>query len=62
MLSYRDPGAGSMILQALAGGIAGVAVVGKLSGRASSGYCGLVDVIRHRTSSRPHPRSWTLYA
>lgn len=30
MLAYLDPGAGSMILQALAGGIAGVAVVGKL--------------------------------
>jgi hypothetical protein len=30
MLSYLDPGAGSMILQALAGGIAGLMVVGKL--------------------------------
>jgi hypothetical protein len=30
MLSYLDPGAGSMILQALAGGVAGVMVVGKL--------------------------------
>jgi hypothetical protein len=30
MLSYLDPGAGSMILQALAGGIAGVVAVGKL--------------------------------
>ena len=30
MLGYIDPGAGSMILQALAGGLAGVAVVAKL--------------------------------
>jgi hypothetical protein len=30
MLMYLDPGAGSMLLQALAGGIAGLAVVGKL--------------------------------
>ena len=30
MLSYLDPGAGSMLLQALAGGIAGLAVVGRL--------------------------------
>lgn len=30
MLAYLDPGAGSLILQALAGGVAGVAVVGKL--------------------------------
>ena len=30
MLVYLDPGAGSMILQALAGGLAGFAVVGKL--------------------------------
>jgi len=30
MLGYLDPGAGSMILQALAGGVAGVVVVGKL--------------------------------
>jgi hypothetical protein len=30
MLAYLDPGAGSLILQALAGGIAGAAVVGKL--------------------------------
>jgi hypothetical protein len=30
MLSYIDPGAGSMILQALAGGMAGAMVVGKL--------------------------------
>ena len=30
MLSYLDPGAGSMILQALAGGLAGLAVAGKL--------------------------------
>ena len=30
MLSYLDPGAGSMLLQALAGGLAGLAVVGKL--------------------------------
>jgi hypothetical protein len=30
MLSYIDPGAGSLILQALAGGVAGVMVMGKL--------------------------------
>jgi hypothetical protein len=30
MLAYLDPGAGSMILQALAAGVAGVAVVGRL--------------------------------
>jgi len=30
VLAYLDPGAGSMILQALAGGVAGVMVVGKL--------------------------------
>jgi hypothetical protein len=30
MLAYLDPGAGSLILQALAGGLAGIAVVGKL--------------------------------
>jgi hypothetical protein len=30
MLGYLDPGAGSMILQALAGGLAGAAVVAKL--------------------------------
>jgi len=30
MLSYIDPGAGSMILQALAGGVAGAMVMGKL--------------------------------
>jgi hypothetical protein len=28
--SYIDPGSGSLLLQALAGGVAGVAVVGKL--------------------------------
>ena len=30
MLAYLDPGAGSMLLQALAGGLAGLAVVGRL--------------------------------
>ena len=30
MLSYIDPGAGSMILQALGAGVAGVMVMGKL--------------------------------
>jgi hypothetical protein len=29
-VGYLDPGSGSIILQALAGGVAGVAVVGKL--------------------------------
>jgi hypothetical protein len=28
--SYIDPGSGSLLLQALAGGVAGVVVVGKL--------------------------------
>jgi hypothetical protein len=30
VLAYLDPGSGSMLLQALAGGVAGFAVVGKL--------------------------------
>lgn len=30
MLAYLDPGAGSMILQVLAGGVAGLVVFGKL--------------------------------
>jgi hypothetical protein len=30
MLGYLDPGAGSMILQAVAAGVAGVAVAGRL--------------------------------
>lgn len=30
MLAYLDPGAGSLLLQVLAGGLAGLAVVGKL--------------------------------
>ena len=30
MLAYLDPGAGSMLLQALAGGVEGAAVMGKL--------------------------------
>ena len=30
MLAYLDPGAGSMILQALAGGVAGAVVFGRL--------------------------------
>ena len=30
MLAYIDPGAGSLILQALAGGVAGLVVFGKL--------------------------------
>jgi hypothetical protein len=30
LLAYLDPGSGSMILQMLAGGVAAVAVVGKL--------------------------------
>ena len=30
MLAYIDPGAGSLILQVLAGGIAGLMVMGKL--------------------------------
>lgn len=30
VVAYLDPGTGSMLLQALAGGVAGVAVVGKL--------------------------------
>jgi len=29
-LAYLDPGSGSMLLQLLAGGVAGVAVAGKL--------------------------------
>ena len=30
MLAYIDPGSGSLLLQALAGGVASAAVVGKL--------------------------------
>ena len=30
LLGYLDPGSGSLILQAVAGGVASVAVVGKL--------------------------------
>ena len=30
LLAYLDPGSGSMILQALAGGVAAIAVVGKM--------------------------------
>ena len=30
MLAYLDPGAGSMILQALAGGVAGLVVFGRI--------------------------------
>ena len=30
MLAYLDPGSGSMILQAFAGGVAAAAVIGKL--------------------------------
>ena len=30
LLGYLDPGSGSMILQVLAGGVAGAAVIGKL--------------------------------
>jgi hypothetical protein len=30
VVGYLDPGSGSMILQALAGGLAGIAVVGKV--------------------------------
>ena len=30
MFAYLDPGAGSMILQALAGGVAGLVVFGRL--------------------------------
>jgi hypothetical protein len=30
LLAYLDPGAGSMVLQAVVGGIAAVAVMGKL--------------------------------
>ena len=30
LLAYIDPGAGSMILQALAGGVAGLLVMGRL--------------------------------
>jgi hypothetical protein len=30
LLAYLDPGSGSMIMQAVAGGVAGFAVVGKM--------------------------------
>jgi hypothetical protein len=50
MLSYLDPGAGSMIIQAVAGGVAGVAVAGKL-------YWGRIRrVLRLGRSSKPDAR------
>jgi hypothetical protein len=38
MLAYLDPGTGSMILQVLAGGVAAVAVMGKLYWRRLSRF------------------------
>jgi hypothetical protein len=38
LLAYLDPGSGSMILQAIVGGAAAVAVVGKLYWRRFLGF------------------------
>lgn len=38
LLAYLDPGSGSMILQAVVGGVAAVAVVGKLYWRRFLGF------------------------
>ena len=51
MLTYLDPGAGSMILQALAGGVAGVMVVESSTGAESDGFFGLVEASRLRRAS-----------
>ena len=51
MLLYLDPGSAGLLLQALAGGLAGVAVIGKLYWRR------LLKVLRLR---RDEPDSATL--
>lgn len=38
LLAYLDPGSGSMILQAVVGGVAAVAVMGKLYWRRFLGF------------------------
>jgi hypothetical protein len=40
-LAYLDPGSGSMILQAVVGGVAAVAVMGKLYWRRLLGFLGI---------------------
>ncbi|HWB57588.1 MAG TPA: hypothetical protein VG479_11695 [Gaiellaceae bacterium] len=40
-LAYLDPGSGSMILQAVVGGVAAVAVMGKLYWRRFLGFLGI---------------------
>ena len=40
-LAYLDPGSGSMILQAVVGGVAAVAVMGKLYWRRFLGFLGV---------------------
>jgi hypothetical protein len=49
VLAYLDPGTGSVILQALLGGIAGVALTLKLFGRR------ILSFFRRRPPSEPTP-------
>ena len=41
LLAYLDPGSGSMILQAIVGGVAAVAVAGKFYWRRFLGFIGI---------------------
>lgn len=41
VLAYLDPGSGSMILQAIVGGVAAVAVAGKFYWRRFLGFLGI---------------------
>jgi hypothetical protein len=41
VLAYLDPGSGSMILQAVVGGVAAVAVIGKFYWRRFLGFLGI---------------------
>jgi hypothetical protein len=41
LLSYLDPGSGSLLLQALVGGVAAVAVAGKFYWRRFLGFLGI---------------------
>jgi len=41
LLAYLDPGSGSMLLQALVGGVAAVAVAGKFYWRRFLGFLGI---------------------
>jgi hypothetical protein len=52
MLAYLDPGAGSLILQLLAGGLAGIAVMGKLYW---ARFKRVLRIGRRDTASDEHP-------